>query len=145
MKKRYLLLLLILVVVITGCGKKKNKEANGDITIREEKKEEIKDVDVLDEIYLEDGEYLQYMFFSNTDQIIEPDFLPTYVLQNVTVEAQKYLISQGYPNAEELIIVDNSAEHISSIAQFKAKIDGTDKTLVVIYSFVTEKLAFEIE
>lgn len=134
---------MILMFLLYGCSSKEEPDM-GEIIIRENKPRKAADGMILNEIYLDEDDYYTYMYFENTESIIQPDFLPVYILQNVTAESQKYLISKGYNNAEILYVIDNSAKHQSTFAIFDAEVIGYDKILTVKYSFITEELSFEL-
>lgn len=143
MKKKIYMLIITFMLFLTACKNKEDNKELGDINIREENQERGTEREIEPEKPIDDTQYAVYMYYANISSIVESDFLPTYILSRLNEETQKYLIKNGYENETVLYVIDDTAAHVSSLAQFQALLSD-NKILNVNYSFIDEELSFEI-
>ena len=138
------ILVVGLLFILTGCKKNQSDALLGNIVIREEKQIKGLETDMLVENNEPNSLNMIQIYFTNTEKILQPDFLPTYVIQELKEKTQDFLISKGYM-ATELEVIQDSEEHVSSTATFMAKIKGYENAIIKIsYNFVSEELTFSL-
>lgn len=138
------ILVVGLLFILTGCKKNQSDALLGNIVIREEKQIKGLETDILVENNEPNSLNMIQIYFTNTEKILQPDFLPTYVIQELKEKTQDFLISKGYM-ATELEVIQDSEEHVSSTATFMAKIKGYENAIIKIsYNFVSEELTFSL-
>jgi len=104
--------------------------------------EPIAESEITPEIYDENDSYSVYVYFTNTELIDKADFLPMEAQTILCKQAQVYLNRNGYNEARELKVLDETVYHDEEKAVFDVIVSPYNVQIKIEYNYETGELIF---
>lgn len=92
----------------------------------------------------DDITYNNKVYFVNTDIIYSPDFMPTNAYQFLLIEVQKFLDDNGFPDTQEMTVIDGSEVKGDDYSSFSFTLDAyPDQVINITYNYGSTGFSFE--